>query len=599
MDDKAKDFSASVANQLGLIANGAGANENQQLSSLISLLATEDKNAGTNLVGGTPPRLAVVLNSLPVDYKTDPDSLYAAFKAKNNNNALNFAKPGNIELRFLINHIYSRLAQPFIDSKGNATQDSPWNSQPADLDEHWARRISEMLTLSPYCTPEVAYSSYSGPALTDEKVLYKMQDEADPARPIVFECQHTVTAAIQSRGFGIDEDRSKKNKNPPSLTRWRMFGANKSEPAVNGLRLRPLWHTDPEDPYEAQPMAKEQGFARWLDETTGTTNLSRLPADFGPGSAFVFNAGITGKQEKEDHPHTAFVIRVLRDQDNKLLRIQFFDVGGMNVREPKVPGTPIIVCPDQRSIRSYECPWSKNAQEGASTFCGLTSLSQPPNLSYAITQMAKTRPLGLARLVLGRRKRADNGKPVNFRTDAPQQWLLYASPLLRMYEDPEESNYAISRYVWSLRGMPGCGDLVAFWLIQTPRSELARAMAFGVGSGADSQPASRTMKLSQMVEAVDQLKIKGLATLSSDKPLPPLRLVYGVVDLRVATNGQVEVSDAVHLPGVQAVRRDTAGNNAHGAYALQQLPWGLPKTYDANVDLATFVDIPPYFTPSA
>src|SRR5690606_31563144 len=46
---------------------------------------------------------------------------------------------------------------------------------------------------------------------------------------------------------------------------------------------------------------------------------------------------------------------------------------------------------------------------------------------------------------------------------AEEDWLLYASPLLPMWESAPTANYSISRYLWSLRDLPGRKHVQAFW----------------------------------------------------------------------------------------------------------------------------------------
>ena len=59
---------------------------------------------------------------------------------------------------------------------------------------------------------------------------------------------------------------------------------------------------------------------------------------------------------------------------------------------------------------------------------------------------------------------------------AEEDWLLYASPLLPMWESAPTANYSISRYLWSLRELPGREHVQAFWFFYVPQRELAEVM---------------------------------------------------------------------------------------------------------------------------
>jgi hypothetical protein len=477
LGDIADDYGASHGRMPGWFANGV-----QQTPQ------PSNQPAAASTLSLDPPRLVVALNSATVpDYKTlDP--------YKQLNAPLDFAKPGASEISFLVKHIYNRLKQPFVNEQGAAVGNSPWVDNTAiDDDEHWARRVSELFCFNAYMTPATGYSGFVTPSLFDDgNLVYKLQDENDPAYPIIMECQQTVTSACISRGYTVPV--STAASKPKGLLTGKMFAAGISKSAAEAMKLRPL----PADPATAKT-AKELGLVQWLDETTGSTTLTNLPEQVGPGSSFVFNSSTTGNgQEASAHPHTAFIIRLKRNQDKKLEAIQYFDVGGMNVPDNPRP-LPCLNKAETSANHVYDYIWSNNAQEGAAgKFRGLTALgSDAAALKYALDQLMKTRPLGLARLILARRNKA-NGDPVNLLKDDAKNWLIYASPLLRMYEDDAKSNYAASRYAWSLRDLPGADQVQALWLISIPRCDLADSMVNG----------ARTTPLSAMVQAVIDKKRK-------------------------------------------------------------------------------------------
>jgi len=87
-----------------------------------------------------------------------------------------------------------------------------------------------------------------------------------------------------------------------------------------------------------------------------------------------------------------------------------------------------------------------------------------------INVLRKARPLGLAKLVVFQRDPPFEAKPLLPR-------VAYSSPVLNMWHGSStESNYAISRYMWSLRNMPGATDMGVVWLIWNPQRDLAAAM---------------------------------------------------------------------------------------------------------------------------
>lgn len=121
--------------------------------------------------------------------------------------------------------------------------------------------------------------------------------------------------------------------------------------------------------------------------------------------------------------------------------------------------------------------------------------------------LQRARPLGLARLVIlkeGAKVKAVDVARFNDPNyhDRAESKLIYVSPLLRMYDDDEFQNYAITRYLWSLR----IGENVAknsgvdiMWWLYIPRGPLARAM----------YDAPRTAKVSEIVEkALEHIKNK-------------------------------------------------------------------------------------------
>lgn len=584
---------ADIAAGLGAAAGQASANENEP----IPLSSPADLSS----VVGVPPRLVRALNTTPVaDATTLPRyAHYTQLKGS----ALDFAAPGAIELRYLIRHIHDRLTAPFVDADGCAPEGSPWRGPDGGAvageqigpDEHWARLATEAFSFLPYTLPVTAYSASSGLVLTDARLLYKLQgnsEDEDKAYPLAAECQHSVTLAVIGRGFSF---------------------ATETAPSADGItrpRLKTMFTAGPSDGAIVHMTPKAE--VKWVHYKQGSPALSTLDASFGPGSAFSFNDSFGANQLASSHPHIAFVMRVRRDAGGAVRAIQFFDVGGMNV--PETPHPAIAKGIAQEGVYTYDYPWSSSGKAGAlGAYSGHSVLSPSADtLAKGIARLKEARPLGLARLVLARRHNAAQNRPVDLSADPPADWLLYASPLMLMYDEhtnPYEPppNYAISRYLWSLRDLPGAEHIQAFWQISTPRSQLADAMAFGTGKGASRAATTRSTTLVEMVTDA-AARAKGGAgeptwniALDGTSTLPVGGAVLGIIDVTVGADGKVAIHDACRTPykpnlPFQSLARDTATANQPGAHALGRFPWGKP-TAAAGVDLATFTDVPDSFKP--
>lgn len=590
-----------VAAGLGAAAGQASANENEA----IPLSMTPQELAAW---AGTPPRLVRALNTtVVVDAKTLP--LYAEFKQLKGDVDLDFAAPGALEVRYLIRHIYDRLITPFVDIQGRAVGGSPWlgpdggatlGEQPS-TDEHWARRAAEALSLLPYMLPTTVYAGFHSPKLTDEHLLYKLQGDSptgDHAYPLALECQQSVTFAALSRGYDIALKLDDSQQNPTDgdgIRRPRLktlFSAGPSGNVVNAM----------------SPAAE----VSWLSRDKGTTTLTKLDAGFGPGSAFTFNRSVLDppgtpyKQTAAQNPHTAFAIRTRRDDKGVLRAVQFFDVGGMNV--PETPHPAIEKGIAAESVYAYEYPWSTSGQAGAKgPYAGHAQLAPSNDTAWrGIFRLQDARPLGLARLVLVRRRTAE-GVAVDLKKDPPSVWLLYASPMMLMYEDnpdpfAQPSNYALTRYAWSLRDMPGREHIQAIWQITAPRSVFADAMAYGRGTAANRVATTRATTLAEMIADVAARKPAWNIKVDGSKALTLNQEIYGLVDLSAKPDGQVIVYDVVRsdykTSAVTGLARDAGNNLMAGDYALGHFPWGKP-TAGEGIDLATFTDLPAAFAPVA
>jgi hypothetical protein len=101
----------------------------------------------------------------------------------------------------------------------------------------------------------------------------------------------------------------------------------------------------------------------------------------------------------------------------------------------------------------------------------------------------KARPLGLVRLILAKR-----GFDLNPGTLG--DWLLYASPLMRMYGngDGPGNQATLANLIWSLRDFPKREQVRIIWSVRLPVGPLARAMLAGGRTTSTFQLAGMVMQ---------------------------------------------------------------------------------------------------------
>ena len=537
------------------------------LDSIVVQLARPNTTAVQTLTlpSEKPPRLVLALNST---------SLPAAVS----HSALDFKNPGKAEILHLLQCIYRGLSaksfEPLWDSpdgRGSA------NSVPAkpDLEEQWARLMAEKFTLSPYALPSVVYKR------SDDQVMAKLQDDADPAHSLVGECQHLVTAAALGRGHSFALKNLATGKSTPTLT--TMFTAGNSKGAVDILG--------------------PEGQAKWIDANAfnpppppsplppdfpSACSVSTLPTDTGPGSSFAFTYAKPGdsRQEIDSNPHTAFVLRILRVKDAKTIsKLQFFDTGG--VAHPFSEEGPMPA--ETKPSGIFEYGW-RTLVRGPSTIVGMGKLNtSPETLTKGVERLERARPLGLARLILARTKNLKTGNTTNFYRDPLKNWLLYASPLRLMYESGPDQNYSIARYLWSLRNLPGADEVQAFWQLSAPRSTLFDAIAYPAPPTNTSLPSPRKPRDFTIRELIERVGPKGTILARHD-------LYLGCIDVTSKKDGTVAVldsGDTVTHPKTdyKFVRRDRDP-------PVREFPWGKASTGIAGLDVESEAfrkEVPAYF----
>lgn len=329
--------------------------------------------------------------------------------------------------------------------------DKVWN----DPEEQWARAIVEQFVFTSYAGPGVVYGS-------DDKSLY---DKYPTTYPIAAACQHFSTFCIRSRGFTLDQ------VTKSGMLGCACSGGTTSLPCFNGQDTSPSLAKDPRwiaadaaynadkathDAAEAAAKkAKKEGATPapvpplklhsaygYPKQTAApafatTQALTSNPINLTPGSVVAFNPG-GGASTYQDLGSTTHVASVLRVAGG---RIQFMDTGVVTGNDAQSGGGEGGMA--DHSFRTGGLP--------AATSCvGWGRLAPAPNLAAAVGALAKSRPIGLVRLVV-----------VDTQVQG-QPRLCFVSKLLYM-------RYPLSRLIWSLHGLP-VENLSVLWLVYAPQN---------------------------------------------------------------------------------------------------------------------------------
>lgn len=319
-----------------------------------------------------------------------------------------------------------------------------------DPTERWARAIVELFV----------FTAYGGSAVnqggTDRDYYKRFPD----THPIIVACQQLASFCIIARGVPWnhlsppdevkDGTQTKKLAKTEEATKNASIGCGCTAGTVNYF-------------------AFDDGYHEIFDRGTKYTNVKDLLdikasgsiKKVTPGSVIVFNAG--GKDySKQNAPggttHIASVLRVSG------ARVQFFDTGvvvGSLEKAGAEGGTA-----DHSFL--YE-PKGNISSSKDLVAIGVLSEKAPDVLGKQAELMAKSRPLGLVRLVL---LDTENSKaPVRF-----------VSKLLHM-------RFPVSYLIWSLRGLPVQG-LSALWYVYGSSGGWTDVLAAGPPAG----PASEMLK---------------------------------------------------------------------------------------------------------
>jgi outer membrane protein OmpA-like peptidoglycan-associated protein len=443
------------------------------------------------------------------------------------------ANPDVTQISTLLQYIYERLKTPAAspDFRPDALKGA-WESQEAEplpvtlpsgqegvavAEEAWARQITEMLLLTDYNGPGQSYfnSDSRDVDLLRNRIVKNTDNPPDPVYGLTYACQHLSS-------FGV-------------VTRVRtghkfvnLLGAGSvSADVINNMKGYWVLGVNPPNRYSAPPATPAKLNAS--PALKGSESLFKIKDsfpgyEFAPGAAFVFanhqiqqdsktaDTEIThikrdgqdveviskfnnrtnqwAKSECYYDPNSGFVkdnqcgahIGFVLRTDPKCKRFQVFDTGALGV-SGRGNGVTLFGSITPQLSSNFDDPHC-NIVSGPSTtitppppFRGVgvwtTPQSvEPQNMSdYVEGVLKKARPLGFARLIIVKKDVTITQKNYNEFSN----WLIYASPLLRMYEDDSSQNFAISRYIWSLRGADA-DDARIIWWIYIPTGKLAEAM---------------------------------------------------------------------------------------------------------------------------
>lgn len=347
--------------------------------------------------------------------------------------------------------------------------DPEWEPRPADpppapgagptddpvaIEEGWARWCSELMDATPYG----AARSYRDKHLEDADFFEAFMSD-NPVAPILMACQQLCTFALLSRGYTLLEVSGKppeKRRPPGGQPVKPTCGVSAGDNGYLGHLFEGGWDQSPKHASIAQALA-------------------RAPGGLTPGSIFGFKPNGEGQKQGS---HAVFVLRIARS----VSKVQFLDTGavltsstGIN-RSSQGPANNAMKgfgggnYDDALFDGTLRVSTRDNGVETPVPFVGLGVLKPPPasTMAAAVTRARRARPLGIARLAIF--KRPPRNKAVEDRD------ILYVSPRLPMHDPTALHNFYISRYLWSLRAMPGYQNLQAIWEISIPRDDFIEGL---------------------------------------------------------------------------------------------------------------------------
>ncbi len=294
-----------------------------------------------------------------------------------------------------------------------------------DVEEQWARAISEVLLGMPY---NGAAAPYGRPSL-EAKLFYKPFSDTT-VQPIVSftaACQHNVTYGVLSRGYPLSDVLN--------------MGFSCDDASAMGVFKGGQWFRD----NDKKSLAKA------------------IEAGLTAGSIYVFKPAPESEYEKKNNvqregSHIAFVLRVDKEQK----KAQFFDTFGLG--HPGRLSSPVLLMANFGSLGAFDDPlWDVVTTKH---YIGMGVPKPPSDLPAAIQRMRRTRMIAFARLVLVERGASFTDK-IDPQKPPPQ--ILFVSRLLRMWGEKDDQNFTIARYYWSLRDLPTTKDVQAYWVFYVPQ----------------------------------------------------------------------------------------------------------------------------------
>jgi hypothetical protein len=393
--------------------------------------AANGSTANVSAVAPTePPRLIVALNLVPPTTKSEDATTGGLLKtvAARLDEGLDVVWDGAENLE-------PKLWDPNV-----------WKKD--DVEEQWARAITELLLGFPYDTPQVTHTT------TQERVWREFVKSQDPKIAAAGECQALVTYVALSRGYKLGTDfiagglscaPYPSGATPLTNSPGAWFPDDKSRMTVsNALDVGP-----PQKPGEKKKERKKG---------------EKLPGPaLTPGSFYTFNDDKTG-QTQNGGAHMFFVLRV----DKKgMKQAQTLDTGAVERSGSKLPEAMSAF--GQGGM--YDGEGMTEFKFNMAAYIGL-AVPKPADeavLKTMIASMKKTRPTCLARLVV-----ANVGALPGIDLDNPSG-IDYVSPFIRAYGDGETQNYTYARFMWSLRDL-AAKDKEVWWFFYAPRGEIWKKM---------------------------------------------------------------------------------------------------------------------------
>ncbi|MFO0762351.1 MAG: hypothetical protein U0359_38280 [Byssovorax sp.] len=439
-------------------------------------------------------------------------------------------------------------------------------------EETWARWCSEMIVGVTYGTA----SLYGSDPYWGDKDYFRFFMDENPVIPIAMACQQLCTFALLSQGRQLFEltgprpKASKKSNKPPP------------EPDVGvtaGSNASLAWIYD----------GKFETSSKFA---TLANAIKRKPPERGltPGSLFCFSPGGEGQQQGS---HVVFTLRVAPSIE----KVQFLDTGAVNANAVKVVNKKKMGYKLSRSVLPEDgaSPYAfRKLPGGAGNYdnqlfegsisvilaksgevipfvgLGVHKVLGAKSIITGVSMARRARPLGVARLGIFKRSTAASGK-------ISDDDILYVSPTLPMHEAGATDNYYVSRFMWSLRTMPGYKDLQAIWQLSLPQHAFANTM----------REATRDMALKDIfAKRTPDLKNVIWLTVESDGRVTYL-CRYKIETYKDEKDGKTKVRDATEpADGLDQYRAllKRMQSTPHGEQYLKE-------------SLGKLESVPPYFKP--